>query len=534
VVLGLAGGRTEAGNRILVGTDPVLHDGGDYTSPGARGTIIREGIAYAGSHAGTTGMYFDSTCGANYFGQSAETLAIVEALSAGSGSWTIDADPPCGGAVSLIASNPSFADLTTASLQGWGCSVHQAHPTFRSDWSALAVATDTLSAPTCGVDPGTGLGACGEAYILIAGSNIVVNSLVISVSPPDATNPVGTSHTVTANVHAVGGTPVVAGQLVAFSVTGVNAGVSGTCAPVDCTSDAAGDVSFTYFDGGGAGDDTIKASFTDTAGSLQTATAQKHWVGECVTEICDNDIDDDCDGLIDDRDPDCELLSVDLGGFSVTPNDGRVKVDWNTLSESDNAGFYLLRRDVLRGTTARVNQGLIPARGDVYSGAAYQFEDSTAVNGVEYGYALVDVNRLAKETRHPFVSTIANPISPRIKSVSPAFGARLTLGRKTTFTWTPVSLFGASLLISRDATFPADTVLSIGIDARQKAKGSVTLSPRQQATVEQMSSKSAGVLYWKIVERSVGSKSDHSATYRYSYDLSLKNDVRLGARRSAR
>ena len=66
VVLGHAGGRTSAGNRIVVGTDPVFHDGGDYTSPGARGTIIREGIAYAGSKAGTTGMYFDSTCAACY------------------------------------------------------------------------------------------------------------------------------------------------------------------------------------------------------------------------------------------------------------------------------------------------------------------------------------------------------------------------------------------------------------------------------------------------------------------------------------
>jgi hypothetical protein len=278
VVLGLAGGRTQAGNRIVVGTDPVFHDGGDYTSPGARGTIIREGIGYAGSRPGTTGMYFDSTCAANYSGQSAETLAILAGLSAGVGAWTIDADPPCGGSVSLIASNPSFSDLTTGSLQGWSCSVHESFPTFPTDWSALAVATDTVTKPTCGIDPGTGMNACGEAYILIAGSSIVVNSLVISVTPLDSTNPVGTTHTVTANVHDASGAPPVAGQLVDFTVTGQNAGASGTCVPVDCKSDVNGNVSFTYSDGAGAGDDTIKASFTDAAGSLQTATAQKHWV----------------------------------------------------------------------------------------------------------------------------------------------------------------------------------------------------------------------------------------------------------------
>jgi hypothetical protein len=121
VVLGVAGGRTQAGNRIVVGTDPVLHDGGDHESEGEKGTIIREGIAYAGSRPGRTGMYFGATCAANYFNQSAETLAILAALSAGSGTWTIDANPPCGGSVALIASHPAFVDLTTASLAGWGC-----------------------------------------------------------------------------------------------------------------------------------------------------------------------------------------------------------------------------------------------------------------------------------------------------------------------------------------------------------------------------------------------------------------------------
>lgn len=155
--------------------------------------------------------------------------------------------------------------------------MHESFPTFPTDWSALAVATDTPSHPTCGVDPDTGLEACGEAYILIAGSSIVVNSLVISVSPLNSTNPVGTSHTVTANVHDASGAPPVAGQLVDFTVTGQNAGATGTCVPVDCESAADGNVSFTYTDTNGPGDDTIKASFTDDAGSLQTATAQKHW-----------------------------------------------------------------------------------------------------------------------------------------------------------------------------------------------------------------------------------------------------------------
>jgi hypothetical protein len=290
VVLGLAGsGRTQAGNRIAVGTDVVFH-GGTLTS--LRGEIIRDGISYAGQQPNRTGMYFDTTCAADYSGQSAQTLAILTSLSAGVGPWTIHTGTsgpgstvPCGGSVSLIASVlPAFATLTTASLAGWNCSVHEAFPTFPSDWSALAVATDAVSlTPTCGTDPNTLLDACGEPYILVAGSSIVVVSASISVTPPVATNPAGTNHTVTAHVTS-GGSPLV-GQVVTFTVTGQNAGAVGTCVPAGCVTNSNGDVSFTYFDANGVGDDTIKASFTDATGSLQSATAQKHWV-VAVTQGC--------------------------------------------------------------------------------------------------------------------------------------------------------------------------------------------------------------------------------------------------------
>ena len=275
VVLGLAGGRTLAGNRIVIGTDPALHSGGFST---ARATIIRTGLAFAGKQPGRTGMYFTTSCG----GSPAPVLAALTAMSTGSGSWT-GAGAPCGGSVSLIASEPSFATLTTATLQGWGCSVHEAYPTFPSDWSALAVATDTATKPTCGIDPGDSLSHCGQAYILISGSSIIVLSGSISVTPLTGTNPAFTDHTVTAHVTA-GGSPLV-GQVVTWTVTGQNAGAVGTCAPVGCITDSAGDVSFTYHDTNGAGSDTIKASFVDAAHSLQAATAAKDWVAPLDADL---------------------------------------------------------------------------------------------------------------------------------------------------------------------------------------------------------------------------------------------------------
>ena len=277
VVLGKAGGRAAPGNRMLVGTDPVFHDGGDFESPGARGTVIREGITFAGEESGRTGMYFDASC-AGEIGQATQIVEILTELSTGSPAWTIDSEPPCGGNVSLIASNPSFSELTTESLEGWGCSVHESFPTFPGEWSVLAVATDTETHPVCGVDPGTGQEACGEPYLLIAGSGIIVKSGKIDLTPSEETNPVGTDHTVTAHVTNGSGTPL-SGKTVTFTVTGQNAGATGTCLPTGCVTDASGNVAFTYHDTNGAGEDTVKASFTDESGSLQAATAKKIWAG---------------------------------------------------------------------------------------------------------------------------------------------------------------------------------------------------------------------------------------------------------------
>jgi hypothetical protein len=97
--------------------------------------------------------------------------------------------------------------------------------------------------------------------------------LNIGLTPATATNAVGTNHTVTAtatstdpNDHPSRGP----GVAVEFDVTsGPNTGQTshpantGTCAPSNCTTDANGQVSWTYTSNGVAGTDTIRACFPD-------------------------------------------------------------------------------------------------------------------------------------------------------------------------------------------------------------------------------------------------------------------------------
>ena len=271
-VMARAGGNSKVGNRVLIGTDPVFHLGQGGQA------LVDAAIDFAGVQEGATGLYLDFTCGDVDWDSSGtpdgQEKLLPKLTADPSGTWTQNDSPPCGGDVSLISNAAQFSTLTSAQLRGWSCSVHETFPTFPTDWAALAIATDTTTAPTCGNDVDTAEAKCGEAYLLIAGSGIVSTAPNLGLDPTTATNPVGTQHTVTATVTNTDDTPR-SGVLVTWVVTGANAGATGTCVPADCTSGADGKVTFTYT-GANAGDDTINASIT-VDGSRQTATASKTW-----------------------------------------------------------------------------------------------------------------------------------------------------------------------------------------------------------------------------------------------------------------
>lgn len=269
-VMARAGGNGKAGNRVLVGTDPVFHD----DQGGSK--LVDAGVDFAGVQEGATGLYLSFTCGdddydGNGVGDGQDKLLPL--LTVSTSNWT-QSGGVCGDSVSLISNAAQFSALESSDLQSWGCSVHETFPTFPTDWTALAIATDSSTQPTCGTDVTTGERACGQAYILIAGSGIVAAAPNLSLTPSTATNPVGTAHTVTATVKDSEGAPA-SGVHVSFVVTGANAEAAGVCAPTTCDSGADGRVSFTYT-GANLGDDTINASIT-LAGSTQTATAAKTW-----------------------------------------------------------------------------------------------------------------------------------------------------------------------------------------------------------------------------------------------------------------
>jgi choice-of-anchor A domain-containing protein len=154
------------------------------------------------------------------------------------------------------------------------------------------------------------------AYFHLSTAAILGEGIVLA--PPSATNPVGTTHTVTATVADDVGAPVVGRTVTFLVVSGPNAGETGT----DDT-DAQGKATFTYTGDGGEGIDTIRASFQDSQGGARTSNdATKHWAFPCGNDVregseqCDDGNGVDCDGC----DTDCTISACGccaLGGAAA-------------------------------------------------------------------------------------------------------------------------------------------------------------------------------------------------------------------------
>ncbi|MDH3718564.1 MAG: GEVED domain-containing protein, partial [Planctomycetota bacterium] len=126
--------------------------------------------------------------------------------------------------------------------------------------------------------------------VIIGGASVVLPGSIV-LTPDTDTHLIATSHTVTATV--VGGMPPepVADVPVTFEiVAGPNAGATGTCSPIDCTTDVNGQVTFTYVGTGGGGTDTIQGQIVDQAGNIQAAEAEHFWSGSLVAGIKFHDI----------------------------------------------------------------------------------------------------------------------------------------------------------------------------------------------------------------------------------------------------
>lgn len=240
------------GNSIVIGTDPVYHNGIAPVPTGPL-TLIQKGLDFAGAQPGKTGLYLDLSCYYNN-GLSGQHAPILDGIESG---FVISSNVDCADNIDVVATNPYLSGLTNADLSGWDCSVHEFASSWPSDFVPIAIDTNAPTPAYTAPD-----GSKGDPYILGRGAGLAAGN--ISLTPASGSAGVGTNYTLTAFVQS-GGSPV-AGATVTFTATsGPNAGKT-----LNGTTNASGDATATY-SSTVTGTDTWTASFVDSTSHTETS-----------------------------------------------------------------------------------------------------------------------------------------------------------------------------------------------------------------------------------------------------------------------
>ena len=83
---------------------------------------------------------------------------------------------------------------------------------------------------------------------------------------------------------------------------------------------------------------------------------------------------------------------VMLSHFRSERTDSGVVIEWTTVSETDNAGFNILRSEAKKGRYVKVNPRLIQGAGTTSEQNTYTWTDTTAKPNVAYYYQIEDVS----------------------------------------------------------------------------------------------------------------------------------------------
>ena len=86
------------------------------------------------------------------------------------------------------------------------------------------------------------------------------------------------------------------------------------------------------------------------------------------------------------------MTPIELVSLTATYNCGKVILNWQTASETDNANFLIYRNDMVISS--------IEGAGTTSEPHSYSFTDNTIVPGVSYTYVLADVSFANDEVKH--------------------------------------------------------------------------------------------------------------------------------------
>jgi hypothetical protein len=203
--------------------------------------------------------------------------------------------------------------------------------------------------------------------------------------------------------------------------------------------------------------------------------------------------------------------SVNLVSFTATATDDSILLDWVTASETDCAGFNVLRSPTGGDDFIQINTALIPSQGNGTSGVSYEFEDEDVAPGRTYYYKLEDVDYDGTTKLHGLASAAVALID--ITLVFPADGAAISKSQPALFEWNGGSYEKFKLQFSTTPDFSKKVKT---LPLRKKGKGfiqgtSYTPKRREWRLINRMGKKGQTV-YWRVAgENEQGDQSTSAA-----------------------
>ena len=132
--------------------------------------------------------------------------------------------------------------------------------------------------------------------------------------------------------------------------------------------------------------------------------------------------------------------AVTLLSFEAFPGDQQVILEWETGTETDMLGFYIVRNDQINGNYTRVSN-FIFAQGSPVSGLVYQYIDKNLTNGTAYYYKLETVdNTYQSEFFGPLSATPVQSVATQTNTTTNT----ATITRTNSLTGTPTSTITAT------------------------------------------------------------------------------------------
>ncbi|NLP12221.1 PKD domain-containing protein [bacterium] len=102
------------------------------------------------------------------------------------------------------------------------------------------------------------------------------------------------------------------------------------------------------------------------------------------------------------------LTPVELSSFTAVSNQGVIRLEWRTQSETENLGFLMYRAETRDGAYEQISEEMIPGAGTTATAHTYLFEDHNTTANQTYYYKLADVDYNGRLRMHGPVQIMAS------------------------------------------------------------------------------------------------------------------------------